>query len=138
MPAPKAFLRDMHDFKLDPKVAYTKGHLGPDGRMKDTRTSDAVEPVVTQVLEPFTNVDATAIDPDESMRSGLVYTSSDEIVTPLEAVEVPTVTIKASTKTKVKSSKKSTAVVTNTTSGEDNSGKNAVESDDEKPESTED
>ncbi len=30
MPSPKAFLRDVHDFKLDPKVAHTKA--GADGR----------------------------------------------------------------------------------------------------------
>lgn len=34
MPAPKAFLRQMAQFNLDPKKAYTKADVGNDGHIK--------------------------------------------------------------------------------------------------------
>ena len=44
MPAPKAFLRQQHQFNLDPKKAYTKSDIGSDGQINNRVERPAVTP----------------------------------------------------------------------------------------------
>jgi hypothetical protein len=50
MPSPKAFLRDIADYNLDPKVAHTKASLDNGGRVKNNR--GMVAPKVEAKAEP--------------------------------------------------------------------------------------
>ena len=80
MPSSKAILRDIADFKLDPKVPYTKKHL-EDGRVKkkvldnavvedsevDTTETDAVVEIKKPLTEePKKHKPSTAVDTGSS------------------------------------------------------------------------
>jgi len=58
MPSPKAFLRDITDYKLDPKVAYTKSSL-EHGRVKQNRgvAKPQAEPATAEPVKEEVVVD---------------------------------------------------------------------------------
>ncbi len=128
MPSPKAFLRDVHDFDLDPKKAYTKDHLGPDGRIKITNSDH--EKIAVEL--PTNNLPIIALDDEDEF-----------ISTSVPTVEAPVVTVKskpksnpAKSKPAVKLAVRPVVVDAKITDifGDSNSGKNTVEPSSEKSE----
>lgn len=90
MPAPKAFLRQQHQFNLDPKKAYTKSDIGSDGHIKN-RVAAPVAPVKKEDLKPMPKETAPKAKPTEAVKPASAAPSapkSDKSVKPAPAKPV--------------------------------------------------
>ncbi len=119
MPSPKAFLRDIHDFDLNPKKSYTKDDIGPDGRIKATNEPDQ------DVVEESTPILPIQVDTKDEPASTSV-SDAKSLKPKFKSNPV---------KQKLVAKPAVTTVKDADTLGESNSGKNTVKPSGEKSES---